>query len=395
MRVLYFDCFSGAAGDMILGALVAAGADRNVVRSRLSDLAVDGFEVHFEDVRKQGFAAIKVSVAWQNDQSHRHLHHIRKIIDASSLAENIKRRSIDVFTRLAEAEARVHGTTIEKVHFHEVGAIDAIVDIVGSMIALDLLGAEHVVCSPVPVGNGTVKCDHGVMPVPAPATAELLTGVPIAECDEVGELLTPTGAAILTTIAHSFGPVPAMEISAIGYGAGTREGKSRPNVLRVLLGDARKAVRFEKDEIVVLETNIDDSTGEEVGRAVQRLLEVGALDAFCQPIVMKKSRPGVMLTAITSLENEAACIQTMLRETSTFGVRRRLSERATLDRRVETIETAFGPVRVKLGLEDDRVIRVAPEYDDCDRAARQHGVSLREVMDAARNAWMLNSSDGR
>lgn len=395
MRVLYFDCFSGAAGDMILGALISAGADREAVRSRIGDLGVGGFEVGFEDVRKQGFAAVRVSVNWRDDQSHRHLHHIEKIIAGSSLDEGVKRIAMHVFTRLAEAEARVHGTSVEKVHFHEVGAIDAIVDIVGTAIALDLLGVDQVVCSPVPVGSGTVQCDHGIMPVPAPATAELIKGIPIAACDETGELLTPTGAAILTTIADSFGPMPEMRIDTIGYGAGTREGKSRPNVLRVLLGEAKASFKVDRDEVVVLETNLDDCTGEEVGRAIERLLEAGALDAFCQPIVMKKSRPGVVLTAVAPLEREAECTRTMLRETTTFGIRRRVSERSTLPRRVETVDTKYGTIRVKLGLEDSRVIRVAPEYDDCDRAAREHGASLRDVMDAARTAWMSKSSDGR
>ncbi|HPF39862.1 MAG TPA: nickel pincer cofactor biosynthesis protein LarC [Phycisphaerae bacterium] len=395
MRTLYFDCFSGAAGDMILGALIAAGADRGALRDRIAGLGVDGFDLSIEDVRKQGFAAVKVGVRWTPDHAHRHLHHIQKIIDASSLSDGVKQRAMAIFTRLAEAEARVHGVTIEKVHFHEVGAVDAIVDIVGTAIALELLKVDRIVCSPLPLGSGTVKCDHGIMPVPAPATAELIKGVPIAACDETGELLTPTGAAILTTIADSFGPIPEMRIASIGFGAGTRDGASRPNVLRVLCGEQSAPLAVERDEIVVLETNMDDCTGEEVGRVIARLLEAGALDAFCQPIVMKKGRPGVMLTAIASIEMEAACTRIMLRETTTFGVRRRLSMRSTLARRIESVETPYGVIRVKLGLEEDRVIRVAPEYDDCDRAARAHDVALRDVMDAARKAWTPEASDGR
>ncbi|MCA9254401.1 MAG: nickel pincer cofactor biosynthesis protein LarC, partial [Phycisphaerales bacterium] len=391
----YFDCFSGAAGDMILGALIAAGADRGALRDRIAGLRIDGFDLTIEDVRKQGFSAIKVGVSWTPDHAHRHLHHIQKIIDASSLSDSVKRTSMAIFTRLAEAEARVHGTTIEKVHFHEVGAVDAIVDIVGTAIALELLNVDRVVCSPLPLGSGTVKCDHGIMPVPAPATAELIKGVPIASCDETGELLTPTGAAILTTIADSFGPIPEMRITSIGFGAGTRDGASRPNVLRVLWGEQSAPFAVERDEIAVLETHMDDCTGEEVGRVIARLLEAGALDAFCQPIVMKKGRPGVMLTAIAPIELEAPCTRIMLRETTTFGVRRRLSMRSTLARRIESVETPYGPIRVKLGLEEDRVIRVAPEYDDCDRAARTHDVALRDVMDAARKAWTPEASDGR
>ncbi len=396
MKVLYFDCFSGAAGDMILGALIAAGADREIVQQRLAGLGINGFSLRIDDVRKQGFAAIKVNVDTQHDHAHRHLHHITKIIDGSTLSERVKRTATDVFTRLAEAEARVHGTTIEKVHFHEVGAVDAIVDIVGTAIALELLDVDRIVCSPVPVGSGTVKCDHGMMPVPAPATAELIKGVPIAACDEAGELLTPTGAAILTSIAETFGPIPEMRIESVGFGAGTRDGASRPNVLRVLVGRANApAAAWQRDQVVILETNLDDSTGEEIGRAMERLMASGALDAFCQPIVMKKSRPGVLLTAIVPPELEVELTRLMLRETSTFGLRSRVSTRATLRRRIEEVATQFGPIRVKLGLEEDRVIRVAPEYDDCDSAAKSHGVTLREVMDAARTAWTLNDSDGR
>lgn len=396
MKVLYFDCFSGAAGDMILGALIAAGADREIIQERLAGLGVDGFSLRIDDIRKQGFAAVKVNVDTRDDHAHRHLHHITKIIDASTLSQRVKCTATDVFTRLAEAEARVHGTTIEKVHFHEVGAVDAIVDIVGTAIALELLDVDRIVCSPVPVGSGTVKCDHGIMPVPAPATAELIKGVPIAACDEAGELLTPTGAAILTSIVETFGPMPEMRIERVGFGAGTRDGASRPNVLRVLVGRANASgPAWQRDQVVILETNLDDSTGEEIGRAMERLMASGALDAFCQPIVMKKSRPGVLLTAIVPPELEVELTRLMLRETSTFGLRSRMSMRATLHRRIEEVATQFGPIRVKLGLEEDRVIRVAPEYDDCDTAAKSHGVTLREVMDAARTAWTLNDSDGR
>lgn len=394
MRVLYFDCFCGAAGDMILAGLIAAGADRDEVRCRLNGLNVGGYELSIENVKKQGFAAVKVDVHIERDQSHRHLHHICAIIDGSMLSASVKDMATRIFTRLAEAEARVHGSTIEKVHFHEVGAVDAIVDIVGTAIAIELLAPDRIIASAVPVGSGTVKCDHGIMPVPAPATAELIKGIPIAPCDETGELLTPTGAAILAEICESFGPLSDLKIEQIGIGAGTRDGKTRPNILRVLVGESTASPSASQSTMVVLETNLDDATGEEVGRAIERLLEVGAADAFCVPMMMKKSRPGMLLTAIVPMECESACADVMLRETPTFGIRRRETMRRILDRQIETVTTKYGDIRVKLGLENSRVIRVAPEYDDCDRAARTHGVALRDVMDAARFAW-TNANDGR
>ncbi len=276
MNIAYFDCFSGAAGDMIVAALLDAGAPFEELQKRLADLNVPGYTLAAEKVRKQGFAATKFDVAVDPDapKPHRHLKHIEQIIDDSHLADGVKDRAIRIFRRLAEAEAKAHGTSVEKVHFHEVGAIDAIVDVVGAVICLDLLGVAEIRCSPLVTGSGTVKCEHGIMPVPAPGTAGLIEGVPLAACDEPGELLTPTGAAILTTLATEFGPLPAMTIRATGHGAGTREGKTRPNLLRVLLGQTDTV--GETDEVVMLEANLDDATGQIVGRTVERLLEAGA-----------------------------------------------------------------------------------------------------------------------
>ena len=322
MKIAYFDCFSGAAGDMIVAALLDAGASFEEMQKHLSGLNIPGFTLKAEKVRKQGFAATKFDVIVDPDapKPHRHLHHIEKIITDSQLAEPVKARAVAIFRRLGEAEAKAHGTAIEKVHFHEVGAIDAIVDVVSSVICLDLLGIDEIRCSPLVVGSGTVRCEHGVMPVPAPGTAALIEGVPIAPTEETGELLTPTGAAILTTLCKQFGPLPAMTMQGSGSGAGTRDGKTRPNLLRVFLGTAEAV--GETDEIVVLEANLDDATGQVIGQAVERLFEAGALDAFCTPVTMKKGRPAVMLTVLAEPASADKLEKTLFEETPTFGVRR-------------------------------------------------------------------------
>jgi uncharacterized protein (TIGR00299 family) protein len=386
MTTAYFDCFSGAAGDMIVGALVDAGADATVLQERLTALPVAGYHLSFEKIAKQGFASTKfvVDLDQTEKQPHRHLKHIVQILDESSLSESVKDKTKAIFTRLAEAEAKVHGSTIEKVHFHEVGAVDAIVDVTGAVIALELLGVDRVLCSEVPVGSGTVKCDHGIMPVPAPATAELLRGVPIAACEEPGELTTPTGAAILTALSESFGPMPAMTINAIGFGAGTRDGKTRPNVLRVMLGESAEI--GEVDEIVSLEANLDDMTPEVLSFALDRLLAGGALDVYTQPILMKKGRSAWLLTVLAEPAQVAALERIMFAETTTFGVRRSVMRRSKLSRRQESVETPYGAIRMKIGERGD-VVTVAPEYEDCRAAAEAVGASLQDVMASARIAW--------
>jgi uncharacterized protein (TIGR00299 family) protein len=301
MDTLYFDCFNGAGGDMIVAALLDAGVDAARLEHDLGLLGVEGYRLAIEKIQKQGFAATRFLVNAETDgQPHRHLRDIRAILDASRLPERVRARATTAFERLANAEARAHGVALEAVHFHEVGAIDAIVDVVSAMLALEQLQPRRVLCSPLPVGSGTVQCAHGTMPVPAPATALLLTGVPIAATEETGELLTPTAAAILTTVCDSFGALPAMTISAVGMGAGTRDGVHRPNLLRVLGGTATEAdaASAESDTVTVLAANIDDTPGEWTGYCLTRLLEAGARDAYCVPISMKKQRPGVVLTVI-------------------------------------------------------------------------------------------------
>ncbi|HUS46746.1 MAG TPA: nickel pincer cofactor biosynthesis protein LarC, partial [Phycisphaerae bacterium] len=291
------------------------------------------------------------------------------------------KRARDIFTRLGRAEAKVHNIDVERVHFHEVGAIDSIMDIVGSCLALEMLGVDRVICSPLPVGKGVVRAQHGLLPVPAPATAELLVGAQTVESSLQAEALTPTGAAILTTLSESYGPMPAMEVSAVGYGAGTRTEGEMPNLLRVCLG--RPSGDGDADTVVELSCNLDDCTGEIVGAAIESLLTGGALDAWAAPIVMKKSRPAYMLCALCDPCDAPGIERMLFTQTTTFGVRRRLCRRSKLRRRHETVQTPYGPIRVKVGSLADEEITAAPEYSDCLTAAQSHHVSLREVMRAA------------
>ncbi len=390
MRIAFFDCFCGASGDMILAACIDAGLDIDRLRERIALLNLEGFRIDAQKVRKQGFAATQLQVVLEPNapRPHRHLKHIVELIDRSRLSEPVRRRARDIFTRLAEAEAAVHGTSIEKVHFHEVGAIDAIVDIVGACLALDMLGIERVLASAIPPGSGSVRCDHGVMPVPAPATAELLKGVPLASCDEPGELITPTGAAILTTLSAGFGPMPAMTLERIGVGAGQREGQTRPNILRLVVGQAVEADHDrETDEILVLQANLDDVTGQVLGHVCEKLLEAGALDVFTTPIYMKKNRPATEISVLAPRAARGAMEDVLFAETTTFGIRSYPVHRSKLSRSIEAVKTEFGEIRIKIGRRGDRVVRVSPEFEDCRQAARQSGRPLLEVMELARRAW--------
>lgn len=403
MKIAYFDCFSGASGDMINGACLDAGLDIEALRASLAGLKVDGYRILAEKVRKQGFAATQFSVQVDAsaDRPHRHLHHIREIIESGDLSDRVRSQSIDIFTRLAEVEAKAHGTTIEKVHFHEVGAIDAIVDIVGACLGLEMLGVDEVHCSAIPTGSGTVKCEHGTMPVPAPATAALLEGVPIAATDEVGELTTPTGAAILTTLAKSFGPLPAMIIDRIGVGAGQRDGQTRPNILRVLIGQAQEAgeavdstpASDEVDEIMVLEANLDDVTGEIIGHTYDRLFKAGALDVYTTAIHMKKNRPGTVLTVLAPPELREKVESILFAETTTFGIRSHLVNRRKLVRSTEEVETEYGTIRIKVGRRQGQVVTASPEYEVCRAVATRVDQPLHDVMDVAMRAWWQRQSD--
>ncbi len=390
MRIGYFDCFCGASGDMILGALLASGLSEDELRIDLGALPVDGWELAIRKIDKKGFAATKVDVAVTAPQPHRHLRDIAELIDHARLPPSIKSRSMRIFERLAEAEAAVHGTTPDKIHFHEVGAVDAIVDVVGAVAGIHRLGLERIVCSPIPTGSGTVRCEHGTLPVPAPATVALLVGVPLAACDEPGELTTPTGAAVLTTLADACGPIPPMRIVRAGFGAGSREGRHRPNLLRMLVGeslDPSHAGAPEEDEVIVLEANLDDTTGEQVGHAFDALFDAGALDVFATPVTMKKNRPGVQLSVIVAEPEAADCEDVLFRETTTFGVRRHRCKRRKLARESESVHTRFGAIRLKIGRRGGRAVIASPEYDDCARASRESGVALRDVMFEAERVW--------
>lgn len=391
MKIGYFDCFSGAAGDMIVGACLDAGASENHLRQELGKLGLAGVELKIEKVKKKGIAAISfVPVVTQEAQPHRHLSTILDIIQNAGLSERVQQQACRTFERLGEAEAKVHGCGIEKVHFHEVGAADAIMDIVGAAVALESLGVEKVYCSPLVVGSGTVKCEHGVMPVPAPATAELIKGIEIVPSEVRFELLTPTGAAILTTLAEGFGLMPAMRISATGFGSGQRDYAELPNVLRLLVGQADGDVG--RETICVLEANLDDTTAEVIGYTMERLLAAGALDVYTTPIEMKKNRPGCLLSVLCQPGDTGQMESLLFTETTTFGVRRYPCSRTKLDRDYKKVDTPFGKITIKIGLHHGEVITYSPEYEDCRAAAQAHQVALREVMTAAMAAYHQHGS---
>ena len=392
-RLVYFDCASGASGDMLLGAVVDLGLPIEQLREELAKLALPGYRLESARVQRGGLAATKVDViAETTDQPHRHLRHVLAILQGSSLEPRIKERTAALFGRLAEAEAAVHGTTPDKVHFHEVGAIDSIVDIVGGVIALDWLGATRFVASPLNVGTGTVTMAHGTLPVPPPATARLVTGVPVYGAGE-GELLTPTGALMVTSYATEYGPLPAMRIERIGHGAGGRDPKDRPNVLRLLLGaPVALSAPPSNDRVVVLETELDDASPQLLGPLLDRLLGAGALDAFFTPVQMKKGRPGVLVSVIAPPELREGLEEILFRETTTLGVRRLEWERSALDRELASVDTEYGPIRVKIGRRSGVVYNAWPEFDDCQKAAGDSGVPIKEVLAAALAAWRASNT---
>ncbi|MFA5098457.1 MAG: nickel pincer cofactor biosynthesis protein LarC [Candidatus Margulisiibacteriota bacterium] len=380
MRTAYFDCFSGACGNMILGALVDAGLSIKKLRAELKKLRLAGYSLQSRKVKKNGISCTYLDVTDNSVRARgrvpqtRHLSDITRLITRSKLSRSVKERSVAVFTHLARAEAKVHGTSINKIHFHEVGAVDAIVDIVGSVIGLELLKIEKVYCSPFPLSRGFVDCAHGRLPVPAPATLELIKGVPVYGTDITGELVTPTGAAILTTLAE-FKRVPKMRVLASGFGAGSRDHK-HPNLLRVLVGE--KAT-LGSGEVYVVETNIDDLNPQIYEYVIERLLSAGALDANLTPVIMKKSRPAVKLE-VTAEEKDLASIKRIIfEETTSIGLRISKCERDVLPRHIDTVKTRFGPVRVKRANAGGRLLNAMPEYEDCKRAAAKHKAPLKTV----------------
>lgn len=387
MKTLYFDCFAGISGDMTLGALIGAGADVEKLKQALSGLGVDGFSLEVGQKITGHIAATDVDVILDDHghHHHRHLSHILEIIGQSDLSDWVKEIASSIFRRLAEAEATVHGSTPEHVHFHEVGAVDAIVDIVGTAICLELLGRPKVIASAIPTFHGYAKGSHGTFPLPAPATAELLKGVPWRELGIEGELVTPTGAAIITTIASDFGPMPPMIVEKIGLGAGKRD-YGIANVLRVMLGDVTES-RPVGERVSVIETNIDDLNPQLYDSVMQRLFAAGALDVFMTPIQMKKNRPGTLFSVICSPAQVQTLAEMVLAETSALGVRIHQMERVCLNRRWEEVETEFGSVRMKIGYLDGRALNASPEYEDCRKASESNEVPLKHVYEAAIAAY--------
>jgi len=386
MKLAYFDCLSGISGDMTLGALVDCGIELSVLQAGIDSLGFPNIKLTSEEVKRRGFRAAKVKVVHEPEHAHRHLHHITEKIDASSvLTPPQKDLAKRIFTCIGEAEAKVHGTTIRKVHFHEVGAVDSIADIVGCAVGLSLLGVDRIVCSPVPTGTGHIEIEHGRVSVPAPATAEILKGVPLAPSAVAFELTTPTGAAIVKTVADEFGPLPAMTIQTIGLGAGDRDMKEQPNILRLIVGEAASGIA--SDQIWVLETNLDDISGEIIGHTTARLFEAGALDVYTTSIQMKKNRPGVLLSVLCPAELLAKMEKIIFKETSTLGIRRWQAARHKLERRPHTIETPLGPIEGKLAVLPDGGVSFSPEFEACRRIATEKNVPLKDVYEAAMRAF--------
>ena len=388
-RTLYFDCFCGVSGDMTVGALLDAGADFDRVRAGLRSLRVPGFEISAQKVKKHGIMATQFSVRLEqgHEHPHRHLSDILDIIEKGDLPASVKAASAETFRRIAECEATVHGTTTEAIHFHEVGAVDSIVDIVGAHLALHDLGIDRVVSSPLNVGSGTVAAAHGVLPVPAPATALLLKGVPAYGSAVEGELVTPTGAALVSQLAQRYGPLPDMRIEAAGYGCGVREIPGRANVLRVLIGGAPAAdLPGPTEPIVVIEANIDDMNPELFPPLLAEALDSGARDAFLTPVLGKKGRPAYQVTVLCDHAKASEAIRVLFYGSTTLGVRMHVEERICLEREWKSVDTPWGTVRVKLGRFEDQITCASPEFEECRRVAEQGRVPVLAVYEAARAA---------
>jgi uncharacterized protein (TIGR00299 family) protein len=376
--VLHFDCFSGISGDMTLAALLDAGADADAVRAGLDSLGLP-IRLEVDRIRKGGFAAVQVRVEAPEEHIHRHLPQVEEILGRGALSARQRDLALRIFRRLAQAEATVHGMPLDAVHFHEVGALDSIADIAGVAIAVDLLGVEWFTSRSVPTGSGMVKCAHGLMPIPAPGTAELLKGAPLAPSPIKAELTTPTGAAILATLVQEWTETPALTLERVGHGAGQRDFVDQPNILRVLVGEAAGVNPAESDRVWMVETNLDDVPAEVVGYCFEQLFAAGALDVFATPVQMKKNRPGVVLSVLAPAGLLDALEAILFRETQTFGVRRYPVQRHKLQREALAVQTPWGPVQGKRGWRAGGDSVFTPEYEDCVRVARQHRVALREV----------------
>ncbi|MED4923824.1 nickel pincer cofactor biosynthesis protein LarC [Anoxybacillus geothermalis] len=396
MKILYLDCFSGISGDMMVGALVDAGVPPEKIEVELKKLPLSGYQLQWGKVMKKGISATKFDVIMleniedshdhERHHAHRHYSDIVDMIERSELNVEVKKRSEQIFHCIAVAEAKIHGIPIEKVHFHEVGAVDSIVDIVATAIALTELHVDYIISAPVPLGYGSIRCAHGIYPIPAPATLEILQGVPVISNHLPFELTTPTGAGIIKSQVNSYGPIPSMKISAVGYGAGTRDLPDQPNVLRVVIGerihtrlDSLPLSHSKEETVYILECQLDDMPGEALGYVMDGLFEKGALDVFYTPVFMKKNRPGVLLTVLTSETHVEQCAQFVLKETTTLGIRKDTCVREVLERDVMTVSTSYGNIRVKQAIHKGKVIRQMPEYEDVKKAARTHQAAFLDV----------------
>ncbi|MBI5025675.1 MAG: nickel pincer cofactor biosynthesis protein LarC [Nitrospirae bacterium] len=381
--IAYFDCFSGVSGDMILGAMVDAGMPLNELKRELSKLKLKGYRLKEEEVKRAGLMATKVDVVQSSKfkgQSSKNWKDVEKIIKASSLSPQVKQNGLKIFKRLFEAEAKVHGEPLDKVHLHELGAVDCIIDIIGTLIGLEFLGVEKVYSSAINLGSGTVKTEHGILPVPAPATAGLLRKVPVYSSNIPFELTTPTGAVIISSLADGFGPMPHMKVSKIGIGAGNKDFRTQPNILRLFVGEGGTT---SADEVTIIETNIDDMSPQIYEHVMDLLFDSGALDVYLTPVMAKKSRPGIKLTVISDNLKAAKLSDIILRETTTFGLRAYQAKRTVLEREIREVETAYGKVRVKVGKMKGEVLKESPEYEDLKELAKKNrvpiGVILNEI----------------
>jgi uncharacterized protein (TIGR00299 family) protein len=393
MKIAYFDCFAGASGDMIVAAMLDVGLDAQFLNGELATLGIKDLDVKIAETKRAGLRAIKFVPAVPKQDKHRNLQQIIDIISQSAISDKAKGTASKIFKKLAQAEASVHGKKPEDVHFHEVGAVDSIVDIVSAAVGLEALGIEKVHCSALTVGGGTVRCEHGLLPVPAPATAKLLKGVPVMGGMGEREQVTPTGAAILTAIACAFGPLPAMRIEAVGYGAGSANPEGFANVLRLIVGESADKDASNADSVWMLETNVDDASGELIGSVTDAVLGEGALDAYVTPIFMKENRPGVQISVMCEAQDAPRIEQILFAQGVTLGIRRQVIERRKLAREFVTVATEYGQIRIKRGLLGDRVVSVKPEFGDCKSAAKEHKVAVKRVCEAAMAAYDKMAAD--
>ena len=394
MKIAYLDASSGISGDMFLAALLDSGLAPKRLIEELKKIPLGFYEFKRTVAMRRGIAGSRIEIRDPGQHQVRHLSHIEKLIGESALSATVKERSMKIFRRLGEVEAKLHNQPIEKVHFHEVGALDTIIDVVGACAGLELLEISELLCSPLNVGGGHVEAAHGTLPVPAPATAELLKEIPVYSSGVEGELVTPTGAAIVSTLASSFGPMPAMRVSRIGYGAGEKDFPRHPNIARLFVGEkmeiesARLQPEAESEEVVsVIEANVDDMSPQLYGFFAERALAAGALDVTCTPVQMKKNRPAMMISVIAEPDKCDELAQLVFEQTTTIGVRIHQARRKVLKREIVTVETAYGPLNVKLAWLDGKIVNVAPEYEDCRRIAEEKGVPLKQVINAAQTAY--------